>query len=154
MYPMLYSILLGRQTKCIITHRVQYIKTFQSFEPCINIRCDITQGMSHMQSRAAWIRKHIQHIIFWFWWPLTRLSVGYFIYIIRLPPLLPFLFNISELVFHFWLLVISCWFLSFIACYPLSIDFMFPASLLLLSCGCDAPFKVLFHIEQLSRSLP
>src|SRR6266487_332770 len=114
MNAVLYRILFCRQTKGVISHRMQHIKSFQPFEPGINIACYISERMPYMKSRTTWIRKHIQCIILGF-----AASVTYFIHILFLPPLLPFFFNIPEFVFHSY-------------CLFVIVDFiLFPASMLL-----------------------
>jgi hypothetical protein len=51
--------------------------------------------MTYMQSRTAWIRKHIEHVEL-----LLRRVIAYLVGVCIIPLLLPFLFNIPEIVFH------------------------------------------------------
>ncbi len=88
-------ILFGGKTKCIIAHRMQHVKPFQSLIAGKDIAGDITEGVADMQTRAAGIREHIQDIEFRF----GRI-VGHFIGAVRYPALLPFLFNFAEVIFH------------------------------------------------------
>ena len=56
-------ILLGRQAKGIPTHRVQHIAAAHPFIPRENVRGRVALRMPHVQSRAARIREHIEHVI-------------------------------------------------------------------------------------------
>ncbi len=93
--PMVDGILLGRQAEGVITHGVQDIETFQSCEPGIDITGDISQGMAYMETGAAGIGEHIHD---------KELRPGGivadFITPFCCPSLLPFIFNIAEIIFH------------------------------------------------------
>src|SRR5580658_4202434 len=88
-------ILFGGKPKSVIPHRVEDVAPFQ---PCIageDISGDIAEWVADVQPRAAGVREHIQDVEFRF----GRI-VGYFVGPVRCPALLPFLFNISEVVLH------------------------------------------------------
>jgi hypothetical protein len=74
---------------------VQHIVSFQPLVTAENITGNITEGMPYMQSGPTGIRKHIQHIILG-----LAAGVGYPVGMGLYPVLLPFLFNLSELIFH------------------------------------------------------
>src|SRR5687768_14907930 len=95
MYPMLDRILLGGQSKRIIAHWMQHVKTLQSFEAGINVRSNIAERMAHVQARSAGIRKHIQHIELW----LCQV-VRYLVHLVLYPFLLPLAFYITKPVIH------------------------------------------------------
>ena len=87
-------ILFGRQPKCIIAHRVQDVKTLQSFKPCIDIRCDITQAdVLHANRRRSDTGTY----------PAHNISAGRIIdtlYTLFSSTAAATFFNFSELVFH------------------------------------------------------
>ncbi len=88
-------VLFGGQAEGVVAHRVQHIETFQPLITAIDIRSDITQGMTHVQPGPARVRKHIEHIAFG-----PGAFMRYPVYARCFPALLPFVFNIPELVFH------------------------------------------------------
>ncbi len=53
-----------------------------------------------MQTRPAWIGKHIQHIILRLVQPFAMLRIKYFVSFGFFPFALPVFFNSSEIVFH------------------------------------------------------
>ena len=67
---------------------MQHVKAFEPLVARKYIAGDITQGMTHMQARSTRIREHIQHVTLRF-----IAVVIYLIYLIRLPPVLPFFFD-------------------------------------------------------------
>ena len=95
MLPRLYGVLLCGQAVSVISHGIQDIETLQTFVTGINVRSDVSQRMSHMQTCAAGVGEHVQYIIFLLCFVFRHL-VGFIFY----PSFLPFLFNLSEIVFH------------------------------------------------------
>ena len=91
----LNSILLGRQTIRIIPHWVQYVKPLQALKTSIDVRCNIAQWVTNMQTRARWVGKHIEHIKFGF----CRVNIN-FIDLVFDPIFLPLLFNLFETILH------------------------------------------------------
>ena len=91
----LYGILLGRQPISIVAHRVQNVKTFQSFIPRKYIRCNIAKRMSDMQSGSRRIWEHIENIIFRF--PFNYFCFEHFF---RSPLFLPFFLYFTKIIFH------------------------------------------------------
>ena len=91
----LNSILFGRKSVGIITHRIQNIEALQPLVASIDIAGDISQGMTNMQSCSRRIREHVQNIELLFTFVFRNL-VGLHFH----PPFLPFLFNLFEVVFH------------------------------------------------------
>ena len=74
---------------------IQYIETLQSFVAGVNIRSNISQRMTYMQSRTGGVGEHVQYIEFFLRFVFRHL-VGFVFH----PPFLPFLFNFPEIVFH------------------------------------------------------
>ena len=91
----LYSVLFCRKSICVISHRVQHVETLQAFVTGVNITGYVSQRMSYVQSGSRRIREHIQYVEFLFAFVFSHL-IGMVLY----PSLLPFLFNLSEIVFH------------------------------------------------------
>ena len=89
------SILLGRQSIGIITHRMQNIKTAQTLVAGIDVTGDVTQGMSYMQSCTRWIGKHVQHIILG---PITVYIA--LVGVMFTPVLLPLFFYFLIIIVH------------------------------------------------------
>ena len=110
MLSCLDGILLGWESVCVVTHRVKYIETLKTFETCEDIRCDITERMSHMQSCTRWVREHVKHIEF-----LLVLILNYAIGLVLLPSLLPLLFNLVKIVCH----IFFCYFLYYTVSAPI-----------------------------------
>src|SRR3989338_609180 len=59
----LYSSILGRKAKSIISHWVENIKALHPLKAGINITNCIIKSMAHMQPASRRIRKHLQNII-------------------------------------------------------------------------------------------
>src|SRR3989338_4158269 len=59
----LYSSILCRQAKAVISHRIQDIKAPHSLKTGINITDCIIKSVAHMQPASRRIRKHLQNII-------------------------------------------------------------------------------------------
>ena len=66
MLSSLDSVLFGRKSVSIISHRIEDIKALQAFVTCINVAGNVSQRVSHMQSCSRWIREHIKHVEFLF----------------------------------------------------------------------------------------
>ncbi len=94
MLPRFYRVLFCRQTKRIVSHRVEDIKTLMAFVSRIDITGDIPQWVTYVQARSGWIREHIQYVILGFITAIIcfkRFVVG--------PVLLPLLLYFSEMIF-------------------------------------------------------
>ena len=89
------SILLCRQTIGVKAHGVQHVEAFQSFVAAIDIRSDISERMAYMQTCTGRVGEHIQYIVM----RLVAL-VRDFVGGLLVPFRLPFLFNLTKVVFH------------------------------------------------------
>ena len=98
MLSCLDSILFGRQSVGIVAHGVQHVIALLTLIACIDVRCDITQWVSHMQSGTRRVGEHVQYIEF-----LLRWVFGHTIGLHFHPSLLPFLFDFSKIVFHIYI---------------------------------------------------
>ena len=58
----LNRILLGRQSKCIPAHGVQYVETLGALVSADDIGSGVTLGMPNMKPCATWIREHIEAV--------------------------------------------------------------------------------------------
>ena len=96
----LNGILFSRQSVGIVAHGVEHVETFLPLVACIDIAGDVAERMAHVQTCSAGIGEHVEHVEFLFVFVLFNF-VGFLLN----PPLLPFLFDVSEVVFHcFWCL--------------------------------------------------
>ncbi len=95
MLPSLYGILLGGQTISVVAHGVEHVESLEALVARVDVGGYIAKGMPHVQSCARWVRKHVEHIIFWFF-RVFRHLVG----LIIDPLFLPFLLNLPEIVIH------------------------------------------------------
>ena len=103
MLSCLYGILLGRQSVGIVAHGVQHVEALLPLVAGVDVAGDVAQRMAHMQTRPAGIGEHVEHIEF-----LLVLIFGHSIELLLVPPLMPFLFNLSEVVFHIDISVFVC----------------------------------------------
>ena len=55
------GILLGGQTECVPTHRVQDIETLHLLEAADDVGGGVAFGMANVQTCAARIREHVEH---------------------------------------------------------------------------------------------
>ena len=62
MLTCLDGILFSRKSICIVTHRIQYIKSLQTLVTGINIAGNITERVTYVQSRTRRVREHIQYV--------------------------------------------------------------------------------------------
>ena len=98
MLSCLYGILLGRQSVGIVAHRVQHVEALQSLVACVYVAGNISERMANVQSCSRWIREHVEHVEF-----LLVLVLCHTIGLVLHPSFLPFLLNVSEIVFHLYL---------------------------------------------------
>ena len=66
MLPGFDRVLFGGQTERIPAHRMQHVETAQPFVARDDVGGGVTFRMADMQSRAARIREHVEHIKFRF----------------------------------------------------------------------------------------
>ena len=91
----LNCILLGWQTKCVVAHWVQHIVATQALIARVDVRCDVTEWVTYVQTRARRVGEHIQYIEFW-----SRAVDLYLVDAALLPLLLPFGLNLFEIILH------------------------------------------------------
>ena len=89
------GILLGGQSVGVIPHGIQHVEALQSFVARIDVRGDVAQRVSHVQSRPAGVGEHVEDVIFRFAFIFLH-AIGLVVH----PPFLPFLFNFPEIIFH------------------------------------------------------
>ena len=95
MLTRLYGILLCGQSVGVVAHGIQHVEAAEALIAGVDIAGDIAEGMSHVQAGAARVGEHIQHVEF-----LLLLILHDAVCAVLDPPLLPFLLNFSEVVFH------------------------------------------------------
>ena len=92
MRALLHGRVFSRQAKGIPAHGMQHLKTAHPFVAGNHITNGVVAHMAHVDF-ARWIRKHLQHIVFFPSW-----HVGHPIGLLLLPALLPFALNGLEIV--------------------------------------------------------
>ncbi len=98
------GILFGRQAVGIVAHRIEHVESILSLIACIDVAGDISERMAHMESGPRGVWEHVQNIVFRAIGVFHNL-IGFLLY----PSLLPFLFDITEVVFHYSVLCLySC----------------------------------------------
>ena len=97
MLTRLNGILLGRKPKAVEAHRVQHIKAFESFITRNNVRSNVAQRVSYVQTCSRRVRKHVEDVILGF--TVVNFSL---VGLVFFPKLLPFFFNFAVIVFHFF----------------------------------------------------
>ena len=91
----LYGILLGGQAIGIVAHRVEHVIALQTLEAGVDVAGDISQRMAHMEARTAGVREHVEDVEL-----LFALVLGYFIGLVGLPIVEPFLLYFLKIIFH------------------------------------------------------
>ena len=95
MLPRLDGILFRRQPVSVVPHGVEHIESFQPFVAGINVGGDVSQRVSHVQSCAGRIGKHVQHVVFRFGRVcFNPVSMMFF------PIALPLFLDFLKIVFH------------------------------------------------------
>ena len=89
------GILLSRKSVGIVAHRMKHVETLQSFITSVDIRCDVSKRMPHMQASTRRIREHVQHI------KLRLIVVNInMIDLVFTPIFLPFFLDFFKIIFH------------------------------------------------------
>ena len=105
MLARLDGILLGGKAECIIAHGMEHVEAPEPLVAGVDVAGDVTEGVSHVKSRTAGVREHVQDVVFWLGGVLDGL-VG----LVGRPICLPFAFDRFEIVIHF---------LRFISFFPI-----------------------------------
>ncbi len=93
------GILLCGKSVSIVAHRIQHIETLQTLVACIYVACYVAKRVTYVQTCSRWVREHVQNVEFLFLFVFNNV-----VSLLLHPALLPFLFNLSEIVFHIFLL--------------------------------------------------
>ena len=91
----LYGVLFGGQAVGVVAHGVQHVETFQAFVACKDVAGYVSEGVSHMQSRSRGVGEHVEDVVFGFVGDVVG-AVG----LIFAPVVLPFAFDVVEIVIH------------------------------------------------------
>ena len=91
----LYRILFGRKSISIVTHGVEHVETFQPFVTGIDVRSNISQRVTYVQTCTRRIGEHVQYVVFGF-----LLVFGNLVDVMLFPVLLPLFLYFFEIVFH------------------------------------------------------
>ena len=95
------GVLLGGQTEGVEAHRMEYVEAAEPFVARIDIGGDVTQRVSHVQSRSRGVGEHVQDIIF----GTGRINL-HLIGMAALPFALPARFDLAEIIFHMRIVVL------------------------------------------------
>ena len=96
--PRLDGILLGGQPEGVVPHRVEDVETLEPLVARVDVGSDVAQRMAHVQPGARGVGEHVQDV------ELGARGVdSYAVGAALLPALLPFGFDLSEIVFHYLL---------------------------------------------------
>ena len=91
----LNGILFGRQAIGVVAHGMQHVETLQAFVARIDVACNVAERVTYVQSGAAWIGEHVEHIEFRA--RVVNLSLVDFIVF---PVFLPLLLDFFVIIFH------------------------------------------------------
>ena len=94
------GVLLSRQSVGVVAHGVQHVIALQPLVAGIDVAGNVAERVSHMQTGTTGVREHVEHVIFLFL-RVLHYAIGTVLH----PSLLPFLFNVSEVVFHCYFVV-------------------------------------------------
>ena len=96
------GILLGGQSVGIVAHGVEDVEALLALVARVDVAGDVAQRVADVQTCSRGIGKHVEDVELLTCWVLRHL-VG-----LMVPPvLLPFLFDLSEIVFHCYVFVLS-----------------------------------------------
>ena len=63
MHARLHRVLLGGQAEGVPSHRMQHVAAAHALEARDDVGGRVALGVPHMQTRAAWVREHVQHVV-------------------------------------------------------------------------------------------
>jgi len=58
-------VLFCTESKCVESHRVEYIESFEHLFASETVRSYVSLRMSYVKSCSGWIGKHVQNVVFW-----------------------------------------------------------------------------------------
>ena len=91
----LYCILFGGQAIGVVSHRMQDVESLQTLVSAIDVRGNVTERMTHMESGAGRIREHVEDIEL----RLGRVDFS-FIRFVLFPIFLPTGLYFFKIIFH------------------------------------------------------
>ena len=89
------GVLFCGKSVSIISHRVEHIETIQALVASIDVRSDVAQRMSHVETCARGIWEHVEDIEF-----LASIVFLNVVCLVGGPIITPLLFNFLKVVFH------------------------------------------------------
>ncbi len=93
--PGLDGVLLGGQAECVVTHGVQHVESLEPLVARIDVRGDVAQRMADVEPGPRGVGEHVEDVALG-----TRGVGGDAVGAALFPALLPFGFDLSEIVFH------------------------------------------------------
>ena len=95
MLPRLNGVLFGRQAESVVAHRMKYVEAAKPFVARVDVRSDIAQRVSDVQTRTRRVGEHVEHVEF------GTCGIGFHaIGFLFLPAALPLGFYLFEIVLH------------------------------------------------------
>jgi len=99
-----YGELLGWQAESVPSHRMQDIVAFAAMVAGHDICSGVPFQVAYMESGAAGIGEHVEHVIFWLALGVAGTECPVFC-----PVSLPFLFDVREIVTHAVMIDLAVW---------------------------------------------
>ena len=93
--PRLNGVLFGRQAESVVAHRMKYVEAAKPFVARVDVRSDIAQRVSDVQTRTRRVGEHVQHVEF----GPRRVGLD-LVGFIFLPAALPLGLDLLEIVLH------------------------------------------------------
>ena len=93
--PRLNGVLFGRQAESVVAHRMKYVEAAKPFVARVDVRSDIAQRVSDVQTRTRRVGEHVEHVEF----GPRRVGLD-LVGFIFLPAALPLGLDLLEIVLH------------------------------------------------------
>ena len=95
MLARLDGVLFSRKSEGVVAHRVKDVEALEPLVAGIDVRGDVAQRVADVQTRTRGVGEHVEYVVF------RARRVGFdAVGSLLLPAVLPFGFNLLEIVFH------------------------------------------------------
>ena len=89
------GVLLCGKSKTVVPHRMEDIESLVALVPRVDVRCDVSEWVTHVKARTRGVGKHVQHVVLGF-----GSVLGHLVGVRILPRALPFGLNRPKIVVH------------------------------------------------------
>ena len=89
------GVLLGRKSEGVVAHRMQDVESARPLVAGVDVRCDVAQRVTDVQTRPRGVGEHVENVEF-----RTRGIRLHAVGAPLLPALLPFGLQLLEIIFH------------------------------------------------------